>query len=79
MGAQIDMFDLREERRPLRTVIAARHVTETQWALLLDCGHSLENVNHSEANAKRKRCTTCGMYGADVGGLKFKIPEQIVQ
>ncbi len=65
---------MRTETRPLRKVVNARQTTETQWALLLECGHSVERVNHSRADAKRMRCNSCARYGNDEDGLKYKVP-----
>jgi hypothetical protein len=73
--AQAAFFDLRGETRPLRIVVRAAQTTETQWRLLLECGHSIEHVNHSRADAKRVRCTLCGSFGKDDNGLKYEVPE----
>lgn len=69
------LFDTRPETRPLRKVVDRQFVTETKSRLLLECGHSLENVHYSQAEGKRKRCTKCSAYGDDADGLKYAIPE----
>ena len=72
MGKQLDMFPLPEER-PLRKVVAQQFTSETKSRLLLECGHSLENVHYDETDAERKRCTKCLAFGDDDNGLKYKV------
>jgi hypothetical protein len=75
MTSQLPLIDLREETRPLVAVVNRRQSTESQWRLLLECGHSVEGVSHARAEVKRVRCTACGAYGDDDNGRKYKVPE----
>jgi hypothetical protein len=67
------LFDTRQETRPLRSVVDRAQANETQWRVLLECGHSIERVSHTRSEAKKMRCTACGKFGNDENGLKYKV------
>jgi hypothetical protein len=74
MPTQLALVDLREETRPLRKVVAWKHVARWKSVPLLECGHEGEAYVGDGGNMpKRKRCTRCGAYGEDDGGLKYEV------
>lgn len=74
MPAQAVLFDLREESRPLRQVVAWKHVSRWKSVPLLECRHEGEAYVGDGGNMpKRKRCTKCAAYGDDEGGLKYEV------
>jgi len=74
--AQETLFDTRAETRPLRKVVSWKHVSRWKSVPLLECGHEGDAYVGDGGNMpKRKRCTKCGAYGDDEGGLKYRMPE----
>jgi hypothetical protein len=74
MNAQVALFDLREETRPLRKVVSWKHVSRWKSVPLLECGHEGDPHVGDGEGPKRKRCTKCGAFGNDVDGLKYEVP-----
>jgi hypothetical protein len=57
MKAQESLFDTRSETRPLRAVVAWKHVSRWKSVPLLECGHEGEPYVGGGDGPKRKRCT----------------------